>query len=166
MKAVKLLLANFERRTNNLVEVVVRDACFGHGLVECVRTNRIDEFLLLGTRDEFDLIIVAPDHLVPEPSRKTGHVSVDESLRAIRRIKRKSTAPIIAVCAPKAFDLALIEAGAEAALGLFFKPEALELEVRRVLKVPEQVEAPTQVRLSLGAAFLRGLQRLIIPGTQ
>src|SRR5262249_3724924 len=118
MKIVKLLLASFDRRTNNLVEVVVRDACFGRAMVECVRTTRIDELFFRATREEFDFIVVAPDHLVPEPSRKTEQVTMDESLRTIHRIKLQSTVPVIAVSVPKAYELMAIQAGAEAALGL------------------------------------------------
>jgi len=128
MKTVKLLLANSDRRSSNLSEVVIRDLCFERAIVECTRTSRIDEFLFLGTREQFDLIIVAPDHLVPEPSRKMAHVPVDEALRGIRRIKRQCAAPMIAVCVPAGYESALIEAGAAAALGLFFRSEALEVE--------------------------------------
>ncbi len=163
MKTVKLLLANSDRRSSNLIEVVIRDVCFERAVVECTRTSRIDEFLLLGTREEFDLIIVAPDHLVPEPSRKTAHVSLDESARSIRRIKRHSSAPVIAVCVPKGHESFLIEAGAEATLPLFFGSEALETEISRVLTLPERIEAVPQVRGSLVSALLRSLQRLSMP---
>src|SRR5258708_38568739 len=114
------------------MEVGIRDVCFERAVVECTRTNRIGEFLFLGTREQFDLIIVAPDHLVPEPSRKTEHVSLDEPLRGIRRIKRHSCAPLIAVCTPQGCESVLIEAGAKATLGLFFRSEELDTEVRRV----------------------------------
>ena len=160
MKTVKLLLANSDRRSSNLIEVVIRDVCFERAVVECTRTSRIDEFLFLGTREEFDLIIVAPDHLVPEPSRKTAQVSVDEAVRGIRRIKRHSSPPLIAVCVPQGYESVLIEAGAEGTLGLFFRSEALEREVRRVLTLPERVEAAPRVRWSLVGTLLRGLQRL------
>jgi len=163
MKTVRLLLGGFERRTNNLVETVARDACFGQAVVDCVRTTRIDELFFLANRHDFDLIIVAPDHLVPEPSRKMPHVSIEESFRTIRRIKNQTVVPIITVCVPPAHELTAIEAGAEAALGLFFKPEALESEVRRVLNLPAQIEAPPQ--LSLAGALLRALQRLVVPRT-
>ncbi len=160
MKSVKLLLANSDRRSSNLIEVVVRDVCFERAVVECTRTSRIDEFLFLGTREQFDLIVVAPDHLMPEPSRRTAQVSLDEALRGIRRIKRQSSAPLIAVCVPQGYEPVLIEAGAAATLGLFFRSEAIEAEVRRVLTLPEQVEVAPQVRWSLAGALLRGLQRL------
>ena len=160
MTTVKLLLANSDRRSSNLSEVVIRDLCFERAIVECTRTSRIDEFLFLGTREQFDLIIVAPDHLVPEPSRKMAHVPVDEALRGIRRIKRQCAAPVIAVCVPAGYESALIEAGADAALGLFFRSEALEAEIRNVMTLPERVEATPQTRWSLVGGFLRGLQRL------
>src|SRR5258708_3436126 len=160
MKNIKLLLANSDRRSSNLIEVVIRDVCFERAIVECTRTRRIDEFLLLGTRVQFALIIVAPDHLVPELSRKTAHVPVVEAVHGIRRIKRRSSAAVISVCVPQGCESVLIEAGAEATLGLFFRSEALEAELRRVLVLPEQIEAAPQVRWSLVGALLRGLQRL------
>ena len=166
MNTIRLLLATFERRTNNLVEVVARDACFGQAVVNCVRTSRIDELFSLATRHDFDVIIVAPDHLVPEPSRKTSHVAIEESLRTIQRIKNQTGTPVIAVCVPQGFEIAAIEAGAEIALGLFFKAEALEAEIRRVLNLSQPVQAAPQIRVSLAGAFWRALQRFVIPRTQ
>ena len=165
MKTVKLLLASFDRRTNNLVEMVVRDACFGRAIVECVRTARIDELYFFATRDEYDFIVVAPNHLMPEPSRKTEQVTLEESLRTIHRIKLQTAAPVIAVSVARESELATIQAGAEAALGLCFTREALEFEVQRVLNLPPQAEPQPEVSVPASGSFLRALHRLLSPRT-
>jgi len=165
MKTVKLLLASFDKRTNNLVEAVVRNVCFGRAMVDCCNTTRIDKLYFMALRDDFDLIVIAPDHLMPEPSRKTDLVPLEESWQMIRRLKAECRIPILAVSVPKAARNAALEAGAVAELGLFFKSEALEEEVRSNLYLPEAVEAAPEEKVPVTNSFWRGLQRFI-PHTQ
>ena len=158
MKNVNLLLANCDQRINKIVEVVVHDVCYNQAVVHPRRTSRVDELLHLGSRDEFDLIIVAPEHLLAEPSRRVSFVSVAEVARAIRLIKARSASPIIAVGVAEEDEFGLLEAGAENSFGPLFDPEALKSAVRDVLKMPEQVEESG--RWSFADALVRGWQKL------
>jgi hypothetical protein len=142
MKLVHLLLGNSDRRTNTIIEVAVRDVCYNHAVVECFRTSRVDELLRLGRSDMFDLMVVAPGNLMPEPSRPSGSVSMTEALRLIQSVRTRRSTQIIAVGVEEEHRLMVLEAGAENAFGLFLDTEAFKAEVRRVLRIPEQAEEP------------------------
>ena len=160
MKVVHVLLGNSERRINNLVEVALRDVCYNQAVVEFTRTQRVDELLHLGCRRRFDLVILAPDNLVPEPSRRAARVSIDEVVRAIRIIKRQHSIPIIGVGVPNEHQMAILEAGVENAFGILFDSELLKSEVRLVLRFPEKVEPTSANRGSFAETLLRGWQML------
>ena len=156
MKTVHLLLGNSDRRINTIIEVAVRDVCFNHAVVECSRTSRVDELLRLGRSDMFDLMVVAPGNLVPEPSRRNSSVSLAEALRVIQSVRTRRSTHILAVAVAEEDRLAVLEAGAENAFGVFFDTEAFKAEIRRVLRIPEPVEESEPVRTSLMGALLRG----------
>src|SRR6266550_2949741 len=137
MKNLSLLLANSDRRINNIVEAVVHDVCYNQAVVHSRRTSRVDELLHLGSRDEFDLVIVAPDYLLAEPSRRVSYVCVSEVARAIRLIKQRSSSAIMAVAVAEEDQVQMLEAGAENAFGPLFNPELLKSAVRVVLRMPE-----------------------------
>ena len=160
MRKVNLLLGNSDRRLNNIIEVGVHDVCYNQAVVDCVRTSRIDEFLRHGCREGFDLIIVAPENLTADPSRRCAPVSLREVLGGLEIIRSKRSTPILAVAVQPEDELRLLEAGAENAFGLLFDPEPLKSEVRRILQlavVGEEIPAP---RWSLAGALLSGWQRL------
>ena len=160
MKNLSLLLANSDRRINNIVEAVVHDVCYNQAVVHPRRTSRVDELLHLGSRDEFDLVIVAPDHLLAEPSRRVSYVSVSEVARAIRRIKERSCSPILAVAVADGDEMQMLEAGAESTFGPLFDPELLKSAVRDVLRMPELGAQSVSGLWSFADALVRGWQKL------
>jgi hypothetical protein len=161
MKTINLLLAHSDRRVSGLIEALVLDVCHEHAAVHCERVSQIHEFLRKGSSAWFQLIIVAPDSLVSPPSRRVNQVSMEEVVGCVRTIKSKVSTPIIAVAVPEEDQLALVEAGADSVRGLPFHCDELKAEVRRALRVEEPVAPEAEVpRWSLGAALLRGLQRL------
>src|SRR5438067_12805136 len=133
MRTINLLLGNSDKRSNNLIEVAVRDVCYDLAVVECFKTTRLDEFTMRGCCEDFDLLILSPDHVSPGRAGKGPRNSVEESVRAITTIKEARPAPIIAVAVPAEHELRLLMAGADNAFGVLFNEDALKCEVRRVL---------------------------------
>jgi DNA-binding response OmpR family regulator len=160
MNTVHVLLANSNRRLNNLAEVALRDACYEHVSVECATIDRLADLLHRGCVDNFDLIVVAPDHLVTGPPKRTSHVSIEEVVRVIRTIKAQRSVPIIAVGVHPSEELSLLEAGVDNVFGIVFARDELRTEVRRVLNLSEQLEEPEPSRWSFAGGLLRGLQKL------
>jgi hypothetical protein len=160
MRTVKLLLGNSHRRLNNLIEVLVRDVCYEQAFVDIQITSRIGEFIRRGFSERPDLLMLAPEHLLPEPSRKTSHNFTEEAVRAIQTLKRRSSNPIIVMGVPEAQQIQFLEAGAESAFGVLFNHDGFKAEIRRVLRVEEFVEAPAPPRWSFADALLRGWERL------
>jgi hypothetical protein len=162
MKKVHVLLANSDRRLNNLIEVAVRDVCYDQLEVECATTIRLDEVLRSGCLGGFGLIFVAPTHLVSGPGRRAASVSIDDAAHAIRTIKNHYATPIIGVGVQPQDELPLLEAGAEKVFGILFDRDELRIELRRLLQLPEpgaEVE-PAPSRWSFAEGLLRGLQKL------
>ena len=161
MKGFYLLLAGADRRAGNLIEVLVRDVCFTHAVVECTRTGRVDDFIRLGRDREFDLIILAADHLLPAPGQRSGESCFLEALRGLRTIREARSVPIVAVNAAPEQQESLIEAGADGAVGIPINYDLLKSEVRRVLRMPEPTEVvapPAEGKLSFFGLIMRGLQ--------
>ena len=162
MKSVHVLLANSDRRLNNLIEVAVRDVCYNQLEVECANTVRLDELLRSGRLGGFGLIFVAPTHLVSGPGRRAASVSLDEAARAIRTIKDHWPVPIIAVGVQPQDEMPLLETGADKVFGILFDRDEFRSEVRRVLNLSEPAtEAESEPsRWSFATGLLRGLQKL------
>jgi hypothetical protein len=160
MKTINLLLANCDRQTNNQIEAAVLDACYNQAAVQCFRTTRVDELLDRGCRERFDLIIVAPNNLLPEPSRRGGQVTIAEVGRTVAAIKRQRHIHVVAVNVPSEFEHRLVEAGADGVLGAPFYAEALKTEVRQLLRLPEATEGPEPARWPFAWLFGRDSQRL------
>src|SRR5208283_1890250 len=97
MKTVNLLLGSSDRCVNNLLEAAVRDVCYPHAVVECSRAQRIDEFVRQGRSKWANLIVVAPDHLLPMLNRRASRLASDEVANAIREIRTRHDAPVFAV---------------------------------------------------------------------
>ena len=162
MKTINLLLGNSDRRINNQVEVAVRDVCYDRAVVECYRTARLDEFIQRGSCEDFDLILMAPDHLLPGPVRRGSRDPIEEAVRAIRTIKEHRTVPIIGVAVPAEHELKVLMAGADNVFGAFFNAEVLKSEVRRVLnlaEIAEETSLAASSRPSFAETIMRGFDR-------
>jgi len=160
MKTINLLLGNSDRRINNLVEVAARDVCYDRAVVECFKTADLDEFIQRGCVEEFDLIIIAPEHLRPGPVRRNTRNAIEEAVRAICTIKEHRQVPIIGVAVPAEHELRILMAGADNVFGVLFNDEVLKSELRRVLGLAEQAEVPpSPSRASFAGVLLRGLDR-------
>ena len=162
MKTINVLLGNSDRRINNLVEVAVRDVCYDLAVVECYRTARLDEFTQRGSCEDFDLIIMAPEHLAAGPVRKASRNPIEEAVRAIGAIKEHRNVPIIGVAVPSEHELKVLMAGADNVFGAVFNVEVLKSEVRRVLNLSEIVEEPSPTRSSrpsFAETIMRGFDR-------
>ena len=160
MNVLNLLLGNSDRGMNNLIEAMVRDTFYDRAVVECTRTARLDDFARRGRFAWLNLIIVAPDGFVGAPGQPVPRGSIEPVVRAIQDIRVQRPTPIIAYAVSPEHQLALLEAGAESALGLPLDSNALRSEVRRVLGVEEPVEVSRSNRWSLGRVLLRGMQQL------
>ncbi|HEV2394000.1 MAG TPA: hypothetical protein VG146_16730 [Verrucomicrobiae bacterium] len=163
MDTINVLLANADRRTNNLIEAMILDVCFNQAVVHFVRALRIDEFATAGSRAAFDLILVSPDNLLPEATRRNGSVGIEEVTSAVREIKRRHKNPIVAFSVPTDAEYYMTEAGAEVVLGRPFAMDSLRAEVRRLLRMPahvhEVVEVPAPNRWAFAQRLFSGLQR-------
>ena len=161
MDRINLLLANADRRTRNVVESIVHDACYNQAVLECARTARVDELAYQAWSYEFQLVIVAADTLQPEPSRRgVSWVEVNEILLAIRNIKSHRSTVVIVTGADPENEFLLLEAGADAVLLRPLDPEKLKYEVRRVMELAQPSATPEAPRWSLSGALFRGFQRL------
>lgn len=161
MNTVRILLANSDRRSNNLIEVALRDVCFEQAHVDCYTTTRLDEVLHRGCLGEFQLIILSPDNLVTGPPQRAARCTMDEAVAAIRTLKIRCPVPVIAVGVRPLSELAMLEAGADAVFGILFDRDKLRAELRRVLHMPEPVQAqPEANRWSFGAGLFRSFQKL------
>ena len=162
MKKVHVLLANSDRRLNNLIEVAVRDVCYDQLEVECATTVRLDELFRSGCLGGFGLIFVAPTHLVSGPGRRAACATAADAAHAIRKIKDHHATPIIGVGVQPHDELLLLEAGADKVFGILFDRDEFRSELRRVLNFPEPgAEAePEPSRWSFATGLLRGLQKL------
>lgn len=162
MDRINLLLANADRRTRNLVESVVHDACYNQAVLECARTGRVDELAYEAWSYDFQLVILAADTLQPEPSRRgVSWVDLEEILLAIRNIKSHRKTAVIVTGATPENEYLLLESGADAVLLKPLVSDTLKHEIQRVLGLAQvQEEQAEPARSSLGGFLLRGLQRL------
>jgi DNA-binding NarL/FixJ family response regulator len=163
MRTLNLLLGNSDRRISNLIEVMIRDLCYSHAVVNIIRAGRIDEFVQQGRLGEFDLAIFAPDSLLPgarQPVSAVSARSVVAGLRQIRAARTHQELPIIATSVSPEQELALTDAGTDCVLGLPFRFEELKAAVRLFLNMPTEVEEAPAERWSLAGFLMRGLQRL------
>jgi len=161
MKTLNVLLCHSDRRVNNLIEVLVRDVCYNQAVVNCVRSTQVEDFIIQARERECDLVIVAPDDLLPAGGRRVPRGSISEAIRAVREIRERRAVPIIAVGISVEFELALLEAGVDRVLDLPFNCDKLKSEVREVLNLAEWVEpAAAPERWPLFGALMRGVHRL------
>jgi DNA-binding response OmpR family regulator len=163
MKILNLLLGNSDRRVGNLIETLVRDVCDNYAIVHCTRTARVDEFIYQGCHEEFDLVILASDSLLPAPGQATFACSLCDGIRAMRARKNHSDMPIIAVGVSAHNELPLADAGVDCVLGLPFGCEELKEALRNHLSIPAAVGQSKAEPLS--GILTRVFQRLTQPLT-
>jgi hypothetical protein len=165
MKTIHLLLGSSDRRISNLIEVAVRDACYGQGVVECYRSSQLDDFTQRGCIEGHDLIIFTPDHLLPGLVRKKPRDVMDEAIRAIQSIKEHRAVPMIAIGVSEEDELRLLMAGAENVFPILFNENVLKDEVRRILGLtepshPADTSIVNRSTSSWAGFFAKGLERL------
>jgi hypothetical protein len=163
METVKVLIGNSEPRVSNLIEALVRDVCSQKAQLDCTRAKRADHFIILGCQRAFDLIILIPDNLLPDPAQPYQLDPAAAAARAIINIRNQSDAPIIAAAVFAQYESILLEAGADRVLELPFNCAALKDTVRDILQLPDVVEPEPVARpvdRSFAGSLLRGWQRL------
>lgn len=161
MKTVKVLLGNSDRQMNNLIEATVLDVCYNQAVAQFTRTSRVGEFIDQARHGGFHLIILAPDNLLDDSTRRASFVPLAEVVRAIRSIKSQHSTALLAVGVPAAGEVPLWEAGVDIVLRRPLDPDQLKSEVRRLWQLAEPVEAAEPRRWSLAEALRRSLQRLV-----
>jgi hypothetical protein len=158
MNTVYVLIANSDRRMNNLIEVAVRDVCYEQLLVECSITGRLDEALHRGCVENVGLIFLAPNHVVIGPPQRAVAASLNDATRCIQTIKRRRSVLIMAVGVRSDNELELLEAGADSVFGILFDRDKLRFEIRRGLGLQEQLqESEPPSRWSIANSIFRGL---------
>ena len=130
--------------------------------VQCTRTPRVSDFVRAGCDSKFDLIIQIPHYLSPELTAPTPMAYLGEGLRAIRTIKSKRPASIIAIVAFEErarYEPLFLEA-ADCVLELPFEGEQLALAVGRLLRLPGRLQRLKSKRWFFAGILMRGLRLL------
>lgn len=163
MKKYHILLGNSEALLNDFIEALFREVCQGRAAVKCTRTAQIGEFSRLGCENAFDLVIGVPANLRPEVSPPTPMGRLGEGLRAIRAIKSKRPAPVIAIVRLEErarYEPLLLEAGADCVLELPFDGEELTSAVTRLLRLPVRLQHFRASRWFSAGVLMRGFRLL------
>jgi hypothetical protein len=163
MKTYNILIGNCEELLSAFIETLFQEACGGQAAVHCTRTGRVGDFVREACEGEFDLVIQVPHNLFPEVSAPTPIGLIGESLRAMRTIKARRPAPIIALVAAEErgrYEPILLEAGADCVLELPFGGEDLRAAVGRLLRLPVKHEQPAGKPWFFAGVLLRGFRRL------
>lgn len=168
LKTYHILLGNGEEVLNDFIETLFQEVCEGRAAVQCTRTPRVGEFVRVGCEGEPDLIIQLPHYLAPELTAPTPMGYLGEGLRAIRTIKSRRSAPIIAIVAFNErgrYEPLLLEAGADCVLELPFEGEQLASAVGRLLRLPARLERFRSKPWFFAGVLMRGLRLLRQAGT-
>lgn len=160
MKTLNLLIGNFDRRISNLIEVMVLDVCYNRASVETTRTARLDELAHKACREEFDLMIFAPDSLLPAPGLAASSGRIIDAIRQVRQVRTPRKMPMIAIAVSPELELDLSNAGVDCVLGLPFHPEELKAAIQLRLNLPAARPEHAYEGDSFAAALIRGFQRL------
>ena len=148
MKTLYMLLANSDRRLNNLVEVAVRDVCYDQAVVECFHIRRVNDFAARGSCENHDLIVVAPEHLLQDALPKSNRDPIEKAVRTISRVKAHRQVPILAIGVSPENELRMLMAGADHVFGIIFNEEVFKAEVRRVLNISQPTAEPTPAAIT------------------
>jgi len=160
MKTLNLLLASSDRRSANLVQAVVLDACYNQAAVQTIRTSRMDELIGLGCRDGIDLIVLTPNHLQSGGKSGASAVTVEDVAQAVGTLKRYSVRPAIAVDVRAQDEMLFRNAGIDGVFCFPFDGGALKARVRRLLRLEDSPQPLRAEKPSLAGLLLRGFQRL------
>lgn len=158
METIKLLLAQADRRTSNLVEVAVLDVCYDRAVVNSTRTARLDDFLRQGTLWDFDLIVVGAENLFVDRRQQTW-AEARQVAEAIESIRVHHSTPIVALANDPQCSEMLLEAGADAVLPLPLNTDQLKTELRPLLNFNGVDEVEEVSRWSTLGSLFRGMQR-------
>ncbi len=159
MRTINLLIGNTDRRINNLVEALVLDVCFERAAVESYRVGKLSEFLRQALSGQFELAILAPDWLCLEDTGRKAPVTLQQVASSIRIIKRQTPTPVLAINVSRPAQHVLTDTGVDCVFGMPFNVEDLRPHARRLLQMPETVEAPEPKTVPLLAALLQTLRR-------
>jgi len=161
MKTLNLLIGNSDRSVCNLIEVMVLDVCYNRASVKTTRAARIDELAHKACREDFELMIVAPDSLLPAPGLEPCPQRTIEAFHQIRKVRSSRKTPIIAFSVSPEREFPLTSAGVDCVLCLPFHPEELKAAVELRLNLPAaRPEHATTTDNSFGAVIIRGFRRL------
>jgi len=160
MKSLNLLIGNSDRSVCNMIEVMVLDVCYNRASVKSTRAARIDELAHKACREDFDLMIFAPEDLLPAPGLELCPQRIIEAIQQIRKVRAPRKMPIIAFSAPPEHEFPLTNAGVDCVLGLPFHPEELKAAVELRLNLPAARPEHSIADNSFAAALVRGFQRL------
>ena len=162
MKTLHVVLGNTDRAANNRIEAILHDVCFERAIIECARTARSDELVRLASCQWMDLVIFAPDNLLPTPGLKRPGGPFAEALRTAAVIRSESQIPMIAIGVSEHNKLELLEAGVNLALGIPFPTEAFRREAESLLNLAstetlatENLAPPTSRWFDRFADFLK-----------
>jgi hypothetical protein len=157
-KTVKLLLGSGEGRFNTVIEALVREVCREQAVVHTTRAVQVGEVIRHGSEQEFDLIILIPDHIRPDYSPQGSPGFAAEAVRAIQAIKSGRGSAVLVFSPGGRHGESFMEAGAEYVLGIPFKCDEVKTVVRRLVPLSPGAESSSAKRRSLG-----GLLRTNIP---
>jgi DNA-binding NarL/FixJ family response regulator len=161
MKTLNLLIGYSDRSVCNLIEVMVLDLCYNRASVNTTRAVRIDELAHKACREEFDVMILAPDNLLPPPGLDLCPQRIIEAIDQIRKVRPSRKMPIVAFSVSPEHEFGLTDAGVDCVLGVPFHPEELKAAVELRLNLPgARPEHVAVTDNSFGALIMRGFQRL------
>ncbi len=163
MKTYRILIGNCEELLSDFIEALFQEACSGQASVECVRKAKVREFVAQGCEEDFDLVIQVPHNLFPEVSAPTPIGLIGESIRSIRAIKARRSAPLISIVAAEErgrYEPLLLEAGADCVLELPFGGEELRTAVAQLLRLPAKCARPLGKPWFFAGVLMRGFRRL------
>jgi len=160
MKTLNLLIGHSDRRICNLIEVIVLDLCYNRASVKTTRAVRIDEVAHKACREDFDIMIFAPENLLPAPGLERCPERTLEAIRQIRKVRTPRKMPIVAFSVSSEREFYLTEAGADCVLGVPFHPEELKAAVELRLNLPAARPEHSISEKSFAGALMRSFQKL------
>ena len=158
MKKLHILLGCADRRSNSLIEATLRDLCFEQADLELTKVSRLDEFARHASFAGYNLLLLAADDLLPS-SKKRVPPTLEEALDTIATIHSRQSTPLMTLRVPARYEVALLEAGAVAALPAPLDMERLRTEVRQTLRIYAPVPEARPSAWQWAEAFFRGFQR-------
>ncbi len=97
MKKIHVLFGNSEGLLNDLMEVLVQQACGQKVASTCTRT--IEDLIRQGASGKFDLVIIVPNNLIPPSPCGSGYDAFAEAAQAIQTMKERHAIPVLALAA-------------------------------------------------------------------